>query len=123
MFQDIFPYYLAIGMSYNEFWYGRPGLARDYRKAYDIKVHNEEWARHRQGMYVMQALRVVMSGFAKDKSNPETYPKEPWPLTEKEDQERQQREARERYYRMREKLFRESKQHAEEAKKEAVENG
>lgn len=128
IFADVFPYYLAMGMSYDEFWRGSPSLVRDYRKAHEIKLQREEWSRHRQGMYFMQALRVAMSGFAKDKSNPETYPQEPWPLTEKEAREQEQREARNRYNRMREKLLGEAraarkKRDEEAVKKEAGEDG
>ena len=72
-------------MTYEEYWRGPLWLVKSYREAYDLKRKNEEWARHRQGAYVMQALRVAMSGFSKDNVK-EKYPADPWPLTEKEAQ-------------------------------------
>ena len=34
VFEECFPYYLAIGMSSAEYWEGDPSLARYYRKAH-----------------------------------------------------------------------------------------
>ena len=59
LFREVFPYYLAMGMTYDEFWRGDPTLVRDYRKARDIRMRQDEWARHRQGQYVFAALMAV----------------------------------------------------------------
>ena len=89
LFRDIFPSYLAMGMSYDEFWNGPMWLAKSYREAYEMRMKNEEWARHRQGAYFLQALCVALQGFSKDKTHKEKYPDEPWPLTKREAEERQ----------------------------------
>lgn len=132
MFVKVFPKYMAMGMSYDEFWHGPAILAQAYRKAYEIKQRQEEWARWRQGYYnftaLMCAAPVMRAAFSKHKVEPGKFPDEPWPLTEKESNEREQRKARERYYRMREKLIAEVKQTREEkakesAQKEVSENG
>ena len=70
----MFPYYMNMGMSYEEYWRGPLWLVKSYREAYAMRVANDEWARHRQGAYFMQALAVAMSGFSKNKNSKEKYP-------------------------------------------------
>lgn len=128
VFHEIFPSYLAMGMSYEEFWHGSPWLVRAYRKAHEMRIRNEEWARHRQGMYFMQALKVAMSGFSKDSGKKESYPMEPWPLTEKEAKEQEQRREEENFKQYLAQLEAESERNkkllAEKAaKEEAVKDG
>lgn len=100
---EVFPYYLAMGMSYHEFWRESPSLVRAYRKAYEIRQRNEEWARHRQGAYIYNALLcvapVMRAALSKTKVEPGKYPDEPYPLTEKELREREERRERENYER------------------------
>ena len=96
-FIKMFPYYMSMGMSYKEYWHGPAWLVRSYREAYELRMKNEEWARHRQGAYIMKALIVVMQGFSKDKTHKETYPMEPWPITQREADERQAIKEREGY--------------------------
>ena len=83
------PYYMEMGMTYYDYWHMNTSVHKAYRDAYEIHRKNEEWARHRQGMYFMQALTVGLQGFSKDKSSKEKYPDEPWPLTQREADERQ----------------------------------
>lgn len=96
-FIEMFPYYMMMGMSYKEYWHGPAWLAKSYRDAFALRRKEEEWARHRQGMYFMQALAVALQGFSKDKSHKETYPMEPWPLTQQEANEREAIKEREGY--------------------------
>lgn len=96
MFFNAFPYYMAMGMSYEEYWNGPPYLVCAYRKAWEMKRKNDEWARWRQGDYFYNALLCaapVLKPFVKE-SKPGKYPDQPWPLTEEEAAE--QDEARER---------------------------
>ena len=93
-FIKMFPYYMEMGMSYREYWHGPAWLVKAYREAYEMRRKNEEWARHRQGAYFMQALSVALQGFSKDKTHKEKYPESPWPITQKEAIEQEQ--ARER---------------------------
>ena len=86
-FIQMFPVYMSMGMSYDEYWNGPSWLAKSYREAHEMKRKQEEWARHRQGAYFMQALRVALSGFSKDKTHPEKYPDKPWPISEKDARE------------------------------------
>lgn len=114
LFIQMFPYYVEMGMSYEEYWRGPLWLVKSYREVNKLRREEEEAARHRQGAYFMQALRVAMSGFRKDKSSVEKYPDEPWPITEKEAKEREARDAKRRYFEMRDKLMAEAKQYREQ---------
>lgn len=130
IFKQAFPYYLAMGMTYDEFWRGDPSLARDYRKAHDIKRHERNYEMWMQGRYTFEALHgaPLLVGFSKggNVSNTVDYPDEPYPLTDKEALERQERDRIAAYKRTKEKLFaeanREREKRMEESKKGAVEN-
>lgn len=117
----MFPLYMAMGMSYEEYWQGPAWLAKAYRDAFEIKRKQEEWARWRQGAYVFNAILCaapVIKPFVKD-AKPGNYPEEPWPLTEEEAREQQERAQRNAYQKMKEKLFSEAKAERERRKEAA----
>ena len=92
VFYETFPYYLAMGMSYDEYWRDNPSLVRAYRKAWEIKQRNDEYDRWRRGMYAYDALiRVspILRAFGDKNAKPIDYPDMPYPLTEKEAEERE----------------------------------
>lgn len=130
IFRNAFPYYLSMGMTYDEFWHGCPSLVRDYRMAYEIQKKNEEWARWREGQYFFTALLCaapVMRAFQKGKVEPGKYPDEPWPLTQKEADEREEMHRRERMKRFIAQLNKENedeiKRRKDNEKKEASKDG
>ena len=96
IFTEVFPYYLFMGMTYDEFWHGPPSLVRAYRKAYDMKRHERNYELWLQGRYIFDALhRVPLAvGFPDKNAKSSNYPDRPYPLTEKEaeEQERQREE-------------------------------
>lgn len=70
-FDEAFPYYLVMGMTYELYWDGRPELASLYRKADKImqqRKNDEAWL---QGAYVQRAVASALNG----KKAP--YPKKP----------------------------------------------
>lgn len=110
---------MSIGMTYDEFWHGEPSMVRAYRKAWEIKKHNEEYDRWRLGYYVYTSLLCVapvLRAFTKGDVKPGNYPNQPFPLTEKEAQEREEQEHTERMKRMLAQLTKES----DERKKQEV---
>lgn len=132
VFLRVFPQYLAMGMSYDEFWRGPAQLAKAYREAQEMRRKEEEWARWRQGAYIYDALLrvapVMRASFGGGKVEPGRYPEEPWPLTEREARERAEAREKENYERyiaqMELASARELKRRAEEtAKKEVSEHG
>ena len=87
IFEECFPFYLAIGMSYAEYWEGDPKLTQYYRKAYQIKqeeINNNAWL---QGMYIYDAvstaLHNALRGFGKNKPPVKDYAKQPYEMKNK----------------------------------------
>ena len=90
-FEECFPFYLAIGMSYADYWAGDPSLARYYRKAYKIKqeeINNTAWL---QGLYIYDAvstaLHNALRGMGKNKPPAQTYAKKPYDFKNREKSE------------------------------------
>ena len=87
IFEECFPFYLAIGMSFAEYWEGDPKLAQYYRKAYQIKqdeINNNAWL---QGMYIYDAvstaLHNTLRGMGKNKPPAKDYAKRPYEFKNK----------------------------------------
>ena len=121
VFITMCPYYMEMGMTYYEYWHMNTSVHKAYRDAYEIRRRNDEWARHRLGAYFMKALTVGLSGFNKDKSKHDTYPDQPWPMTQKEVDEREEENYRLYIAKMRAASDRELRRREEE--KEAIKDG
>ena len=87
IFEECFPFYLAIGMSYAEYWEGDPKLTQYYSKAYQIKqeeINNNAWL---QGMYIYDAvstaLHNALRGMGKSKPPAKDYAKQPYEFRNK----------------------------------------
>lgn len=83
------PYYLAIGMPYELYWFGDPILAKVYREAHDLRSAQKNQELWMQGQYNLRAFRTVIEalsyGISGGKgSKPSDYPREPYPITEYE---------------------------------------
>lgn len=101
-FYELFPYYLAIGMTPEQYWDGDCTLPKYYRKAEELRneKRNEElWL---QGMYVYEAIcdvAPILHAFAKKGTKPNPYASKPYPLTSKQveqDEEEKQRKVAEK---------------------------
>jgi len=81
------PYYMLYGMTYEQFWYGDPWMARAYKEMHNLKrkERNEEmWV---NGMYQLSALSVALhNAFDKNKIN---YMKEPLNIFPKSEAEKE----------------------------------
>lgn len=103
IFREHLPYYMSIGMSYDEFYNGDCDLALYYRIAEKIrqsKRNSELWL---QGLYIYEALcdvAPVLQAFAKKGTKPTPYPKEPYPITEEELRAKEERDAKAQYEKM-----------------------
>ena len=124
MFAKMCPAYMSMGMTYEQYWHSNTAAHKAYREAHEMQRRTDEWARWRQGEYIYDALLcvapVMRAALSKTKVEPGKYLKEPYPLTQREAEERQERDARERYQNMRAKLMAEAKA-AREKRKEASE--
>ncbi len=83
--------YMAMGMTYSEFWYDDPKLAVAYRKADAIRrrrMNEELWL---AGVYTAEALSATVGNMF-SKGAKHQYPNEPLPITAAEQEERRERE-------------------------------
>lgn len=96
-FYAVFPYYLSIGMTYEQFWNDDVDLVKYYRKAEEIRNERRNQELWLQGMYVYEAIcdvSPILHAFAKKGTKPHPYSDRPYSLTEqqrekeKEDKER-----------------------------------
>lgn len=90
--------YLAIGMSYREFWEGEGWLVKSYREAHRIRTDEINHAAWLNGVYVLKALNagvpVVLTGVVKERVKLPEFPETPIDFSEKgtADAERKQME-------------------------------
>ena len=96
-FYEFFPYYLSIGMTYEQYWEGDCTLVKYYRKAEELRNEKRNQELWLQGMYVYEAIcdvSPILHAFAKKGAKPTPYSTKPYPLTDKQvkrDEEEKQR--------------------------------
>lgn len=86
-FYEVFPYYLSIGMTYEQFWDGDPMLCKYYREAEELRNEKKNQELWLQGMYVYEAfadISPILHAFAKKGTKPQPYPDTPYPITKKQ---------------------------------------
>lgn len=98
-FDELFPAYLAMGMTWTQFWIDEPELAVAYRKAEAIRKRRKNEELWLEGVYVAEALSATVGNMF-SKGQKHQYPAEPFPLTADEQQERREREEKARMERM-----------------------
>lgn len=92
-FHEFFPYYLSIGMTEEQYWDRDSTLVVAYRKAEELKTNRKNQEMWLQGAYVYEALcRVspLLHAFAKKGTKPVPYIAEPFAITEKQAEYRQE---------------------------------
>lgn len=98
MFEMKFPYYLAIGMTYEQYWEQDCELVRHYRQAEEIRqemTNNKAWL---QGMYIYDAIsRVspILRSNGKKGAKAQPYVKDPYPINKKDQKEAEERREKE----------------------------
>ena len=101
-FYELFPYYLSIGMTYEQYWEGDCTLTKYYRKADEIRKERRNEELWLQGMYIYEALcdvSPVLHAFAKKGTKPQPFSTKPYAITEtqhKRDEEEKQRKIAEK---------------------------
>lgn len=102
-FYDHLPFYLSIGMTFNQYWNEDCCLVKHYRKAYELQRERKNQELWLQGMYIYEAIgdmSPVLKAFAKKNTKPLKYPSEPYAITQQEMEKRKQAEKRAAYERM-----------------------
>lgn len=90
VFERDFPYFLSIGMTYEQYWYGDTWLVHDYIEAQKFKMEQREYELWLQGLYTFNALQSALSVsefFRSKGSRPIPYPKKPHGVWERKDPE------------------------------------
>lgn len=94
-FYSHLPFYLSIGMTYEQYWNEDCCLVKYYRKAHEIRqdrLNEQLWL---QGLYIYEALVDVSPALrAMGAKPPAQYVEEPYPRTDK--QKEKQTETREK---------------------------
>ena len=105
-FDELFPYFLEMGMTYDLYWNDRVEIAKAYLKANQLKnkrINEEMWL---QGIYVRHALlSTVGNMFVKNKSKMNEYPKEPLPITQSEFEKMKEKQEKEKFEAMKNKMI------------------
>ena len=91
-FDEAFPYYLSIGMTYDQYWNDNPMLCKYYRQAEELrndKKNQELWL---QGLYIYEALcdvSPVLHAFAKKGVKPQPFSEVPYAITKKSQEKKE----------------------------------
>jgi hypothetical protein len=91
-FEEQFPYYLSIGMTYEQFWDGDCWLAKSYRNAHKLRMRRDNEQAWLIGRYVYDAVCAVsplLHAFAKNGTTAHPYLEKPYPSSMEEARERE----------------------------------
>lgn len=84
-FEELCPFFISIGMTYEQFWYEDLTITKSYLKAYKIKMEREneinEWRMWKQGVYMYEALcdvSPILHAFSKKGTKPLPFPDKPY---------------------------------------------
>lgn len=103
VFDDVFPYYLSIGMTASQFWDEDCNLAKAYRKSFKIqqkRMNKELWLRSWYEYETLIRVAPIYGG-----KQPQEFMVEPFPLTLKEAKEAEERERLRKYEESRDRMI------------------
>lgn len=83
MFEHEAPYYLSIGMTYQEYWNGDVWSIVDARRADKLRADRKNQELWLQGMYFYEAMGAIsplLHAFAKKGTHAAPYRAEPYPI-------------------------------------------
>ena len=86
-FHELFPFYISLGMTEEQYWDRDSLLVIAYRKADELRANRKNEEMWLQGAYLYEALcRVspILHAFAKKGTKPAPYLAEPFSITEKQ---------------------------------------
>ena len=86
-FNELFPHYLAIGMSEEQYWDKDSQLVVAFRKAEELRMNRKNQEMWLQGAYFYDALcraSPILHAFAKKGAKPAPYSSEPYAISEKQ---------------------------------------
>ena len=106
IFDELCPHYMAMGMPYDLYWNGEVGTKTAYRKAYLIRMENEQrmtdQANWNLGQYIvaaLQAVPIVVNGFVPKGISMKEYPDKPFLEKELEKKKEEEKKKKDEEYR------------------------
>ena len=97
MLDRLCPYFMAMGMSYHEFWHGDYTQWKYLEEAHRLKKEETNELLWLEGAYVHEAFATVLANaFAEKGTPPATYPEEPWRITPMTEEEKLKKEEADR---------------------------
>ena len=85
-FEELFPYYLSLGMTEEQYWDKDCRLVIFYRKAEELRTSRKNQEMWLQGMYIYDAisrLSPILRAFAKKGTKAQPYVEEAYPINKK----------------------------------------
>ncbi len=89
-FDKLCPFYMSIGMTYEQFWNDDVTIAQYYLQSFKIKEKREnekiKWTIWEQGLYIYEAIcdvSPILRAFSKA-TKPLPYPEKPYGIEEKQ---------------------------------------
>lgn len=77
---------MAIGMTYEQYWYGDPTMVRAFYEAHKLRLEHENELAWLYGAYTVKALDATVGNmFRKEGTQPSEYPKEPISIKKEEE--------------------------------------
>lgn len=98
-FEKLCPYYMSIGMTYEQFWDGEAELPKYFREAHELRLREQNRMMYYQGAYVYSAVLAlvpVLRPLSKAKE-PAPYLDDVIPLSAKEAEEIKERKDKEKF--------------------------
>lgn len=102
LYHKAFPHYIAMGMTYEEFWEMDCSLVKDYREAKRLRLDEANYVAWLNGLYVYDALckaSPLFRAFSRSGTTAAPYPDKPYEfqrqekLTPEQEGERKQQAA------------------------------
>ena len=121
VFEEMCPYFMSIGVTYEQFWYGDFDICKYALKAEklrNVKKNNDFWW---NSLYIFRALLDASPAFHDFGSGDEVKIKpldRPLPLTQEEAEEREQQKIRENQEMMMDYLLSYAERHNQQLKEE-----
>ena len=105
VFEEACPQYMAFGMTYEQYWDGDTSAHKMFMKAEKQRTSKANRMAWLQGLYIYEAL-IDVTPYLKafSKSKPKPYAQEPYDIFADEAKRRKEREEKERYEKMRQKV-------------------
>ena len=89
VFNEVCPYYLSIGMTYEQFWYGNPDMVIFYKDAHIMRNKSRNQELWLQGRYFIDAIGACLDKKYKYPEQPyDIYPKTRAELEEEAEKQR-----------------------------------